>query len=50
MHVVLIVTLEKDEVTVTEASGSVTVVIKKIGTSERPVSVRVITKPGTATG
>lgn len=50
MHVVLIVALENDEVTVTEGSRRVDIVIKKIGTSERPVSVRVITKPGTAIG
>lgn len=42
--------MEKDEVIVTEESGSVKVVIKKIGSSERSVFVNVFTEPGTAEG
>ena len=43
-------TLEKDEVRVSEDSGNVTVEIRKIGASERPVSVRVFTESGSAEG
>ena len=42
--------LEKGEVRVSEESRSVTVEIRKMGDSERPVSVRVFTESGSAEG
>ena len=49
-HAVLDITLEVDEREVTEDSGSVQVAIRKIGTNERSVFVRVFTVSGTAEG
>lgn len=49
-HAVLGITLEVSEREVTEASGSVQVAIRKMGTNERSVFVRVFTVSGTAEG
>ena len=49
-HAVLDITLEVSERTVMEESGSVQVAIRKSGTNERSVFVRVFTESGTAEG